>query len=84
VSIGRDEEKQLVQPERGPATVPTPTVAAGPVPPQRSHARVQAAEAAEPAVVIQVGGGLYLSDAALSGLWAPAETAPGVCPDPGP
>ena len=44
MSIGKDEEKQLVQPEREPATVPTLTAAAGPVPPQRSHVRVQTAE----------------------------------------
>ena len=44
---------------------------------------VQTASAAESAVVIQVGGDLYLSDAGLTSLWTPTETAPGECPYPG-
>jgi WD40 repeat protein len=45
---------------------------------------VQTATAAESAVVIQVGGDLYLSDAALGELWAPRQPAtPGECPYPG-
>lgn len=44
---------------------------------------VQTAQAAESAVVIQVGGDLYLSDAGLTSLWTPTETAPGECPYPG-
>lgn len=66
-----------MQPGRAPATVPAPIVAAGPVPAPPSHVHVQTAQAAESAVVIQVGGDLYLSDAGLSGLWTPTETAPG-------
>ena len=44
---------------------------------------VQTAQAAESAVVIQVGGDLYLSDAGLTSLWTPTETTPGECPYPG-
>jgi WD40 repeat protein len=45
---------------------------------------LQTATAAESAVVIQVGGDLYLSDAGLSDLWAPKQaTTPGECPYPG-
>jgi WD40 repeat protein len=96
VSISSDEGKQLAQPGRAPATVPTSTVPANAGPanagpaeaarqssPERSRVHVQTAEAAESAVVIQVGGDLYLSDAALTSLWTPTETAPGECPYPG-
>jgi WD40 repeat protein len=79
VSIGSDEGNQLAQPE----TAPSPAVAAEQAPPEGSRVHVQTAQAAESAVVIQVGGDLYLSDAGLAGLWTPAETAPGECPYPG-
>jgi WD40 repeat protein len=52
---------------------------------QRASGRihVQRAIAADASVVIQVGHDLYVSDASLSALWAPGETAPGECPFPG-
>jgi WD40 repeat protein len=79
VSIGSDEGKQLAQPEGAPS----PAAADGGTPPERSRVHVQTAQAAESAVVIQVGGDLYLSDAGLTSLWTPTETAPGECPYPG-
>jgi hypothetical protein len=79
VSIGSDEGNQLAQPTRASS----PAGAAGEPSPGRSRVHVQSAQAAESAVVIQVGGDLYLSDAGLAGLWAPAQTAPGECPYPG-
>jgi WD40 repeat protein len=82
VSIGSDDGKQLVQPERAPSPA-APTAAAEETPPERSRVHVQTAQAAESAVVIQVGGDLYLSDAGLTSLWTPTETAPGECPYPG-
>jgi WD40 repeat protein len=48
-----------------------------------SQVHVQTATAAESAVVIQVGGDLYLSDSGLSELWAPRQATPGECPYPG-
>lgn len=93
MSIGGDEEKQLVQPGRAElpaerAELPTQraqsrTAAAGEPPSEGSRVHVQTASAAESAVVIQVGGDLYLSDAGLTSLWTPTETAPGECPYPG-
>jgi len=44
---------------------------------------VQTAQAAESAVIVQVGGDVYLSDAGLAGLWTPTATTPGECPYPG-
>jgi WD40 repeat protein len=79
VSIGSDEGKQLAQPEGAPSAA----AAAEETPPERSRVHVQTAQAAESAVVIQVGGDLYLSDAGLTSLWTPTETAPGECPYPG-
>jgi WD40 repeat protein len=79
VSIGGGEGKQLAQ----PGQAQPPAEAAGHYPPDRSHVHVQTASAAESAVVIQVGGDLYLSDAGLTSLWTPTETAPGECPYPG-
>ena len=79
MSIGSDEGKQLAQ----PGQAQPPTVAAGEPPPEGSRVHVQTASAAESAVVIQVGGDLYLSDAGLTSLWTPTETAPGECPYPG-
>jgi WD40 repeat protein len=79
VSIGSDEGKQLAQ----PGQAQPPAVAAGESPPEGSRVHVQTASAAESAVVIQVGGDLYLSDAGLTSLWTPTETAPGECPYPG-
>lgn len=84
MSIGRDEGKQLAQPGRAPS----PAEGAGGYPPgetapEGSRVHVQTAQAAESAVVIQVGGDLYLSDAGLTSLWTPTETAPGECPYPG-
>jgi WD40 repeat protein len=78
VSIGSDEGKRLAQP--GQAQSPAET--GGPAP-ETSRVHVQTAQAAESAVVIQVGGDLYLSDAGLTSLWTPTETAPGECPYPG-
>ncbi len=79
MSIGSDEGKQLAQPERAPSAGEAAEKAAA----EGSRVHVQTAQAAESAVVIQVGGDLYLSDAALTSLWTPTETAPGECPYPG-
>ena len=79
MSIGSGEGKQLAQPGQGQL----PTEAAWGSPPEASRVHVQTASAAESAVVIQVGGDLYLSDAGLTSLWTPTETAPGECPYPG-
>jgi len=79
VSIGSGDGKQLAQPEQAQS----PAEAAGEAPPEGSRVHVQTASAAESAVVVQVGGDLYLSDAGLTSLWTPTETAPGECPYPG-
>ena len=91
MSIGSDEGKQLARP--GQAQSPTEAAgvaeaaeaghAAAESAPEGSRVHVQTAQAAESAVVIQVGGDLYLSDAGLTSLWTPTETAPGECPYPG-
>ena len=80
MSIGSDEGNRLAQP--GQAQSPAPAPAGGALP-EASRVHVQTAQAAESAVVIQVGGDLYLSDAGLTSLWTPTETAPGECPYPG-
>jgi WD40 repeat protein len=80
-----------IEPEQAQPPVPGGTpVAAAPRPagdrPSGDSAGtiLQTATAAESAVVIQVGGDLYLSDAGLSDLWAPrVATTPGECPYPG-
>ena len=79
MSISSDEGKQLAQPGQASA----PNEVAGQSAPGQSRVHVQTAQAAESAVVIQVGGDLYLSDAGLSSLWTPTETVPGECPYPG-
>jgi WD40 repeat protein len=57
---------------------PTPSPAEG------QHVNLhQTATAAESAVVIQVGGDLYLSDSGLSALWTPQQAVAGECPYPG-
>jgi len=88
VSIGSDEGKQLArpgqaQPPAEAAGVAEAAQAAAESAPEGSRVHVQTAQAAESAVVIQVGGDLYLSDAGLTSLWTPTETAPGECPYPG-
>jgi WD40 repeat protein len=80
-----------IEPEQAQPPVPRDaTVAAVPGQPEAQAGRdstgtiLQTATAAESAVVIQVGGDLYLSDAGLSDLWAPRQaTTPGECPYPG-
>jgi WD40 repeat protein len=81
-----------IEPEQAQSPVPPGAPVAGPggrggSPPgeiQSPGTILQTATAAESAVVIQVGGDLYLSDAGLGDLWAPRQpTTPGECPYPG-
>jgi hypothetical protein len=62
---------------------PAPSAAAGGAADGGGAGVHQTASAAESAVVIQVGGNLYLSDEALSALWTPQAAVEGECPYPG-
>jgi WD40 repeat protein len=89
VSVDEDEGNQLAVP--GPAKAAAagdrppgePSRPAEQASPAASRVHVQTAQAAESAVVVQVGGDLYLSDSALTSLWTPAQTTSGDCPYPG-